>query len=112
MLANFLSLGLIAMGSGSQPGQPQQGNLLTMFGPLVIIFVIFYFLLIRPQKTQQKKLQQMVNAMRKGDAVITRAGIHGKIAGVNDTSVTVEIAENVRVKMTKDAIVHVTAAAE
>lgn len=88
-----------------------QGSLLTMFAPLVIIFVIFYFLLIRPQQKQQKKLQQMIQTMRKGDEVITRGGIHGRVAGIIDNIVTVEIAHNVQVKMNRDAISHVKAPA-
>lgn len=92
--------------------QPSLQSSLMSFAPLLLIFVIFYFLLIRPQKTQQKKLQAMVTAMRKGDAVITRAGIYGKVAGIAENIVTVEIAENVRVKMTREAIVHVTPATE
>ena len=92
--------------------QPSFQSSLMSFAPLLLIFVIFYFLLIRPQKTQQKKLQAMVASMRKGDAVITRAGIYGKVAGIADNIVTVEIAENVRVKMTRDAIVHVNPSVE
>lgn len=88
----------------------QQSNLFTMFAPLAIIFLIFYFLLIRPQQKQQKKVQQMLVNIRKGDQVITRGGIHGKIANVADNIVTVEIANNVNVKMSKDAIIHVTPA--
>lgn len=94
------------------PQQPSLQSSLMSFAPLLLIFVIFYFLLIRPQKAQQKKLQAMVAAMRKGDSVITRAGIYGKVAGIAENIVTVEIAENVRVKMTRDAIVHVNPSVE
>jgi preprotein translocase subunit YajC len=97
---------------GGQGGASGQGSLLTMFAPLAIIFVIFYFLLIRPQQKQQKKLQSMLGSMRKGDQVVTRGGIHGKIFGIADNIITVEIAENVRVKMGRDAVVHVTPSAE
>lgn len=111
---NASTHGLLAMGQAPNGGQgaPQQGSLLTMFAPLLIIFVIFYFLLIRPQQKSQKKLQQMVSAMRKGDQVITRAGIHGKITAIVENIVTVEIANNVNVKMNRDAILHVTPAAD
>lgn len=103
---------LIGMGQppGGANGQ-QGGNLLTMFAPLAIIFVIFYFLLIRPQQKQQKKLQQMLTAMRKGDEVVTRGGIHGRIAAIAENIVTVEIANNVQVKMNRDAIIQVKAPA-
>lgn len=111
-LLNFYTPRLLLMGQtptqgGASPG-PQ--GMLMSFAPLILIFLIFYFLLIRPQRTQQKKLQQMVGAMRKGDGVVTRAGIYGTIAAIEDNTVLVEIANNVRVKMAKDAIVHVTPA--
>ncbi len=100
---------MLAMGQAPNQGQgtAQQGNLLTMFAPLLLIFVIFYFLLIRPQQKQQKKLQQMLSGMRKGDEVITRGGIHGRIDNIIDNTVMVEIANNVKVKMNRDAIIHV-----
>lgn len=102
---------ITTLGMGTPPqgsnGQPQQGSLLSMFAPLAIIFVIFYFLLIRPQKKQQKKLQGMLQNIRKGDSIITRGGLHGTITGIADNILTVEIAENVKVKMARDAIVHV-----
>lgn len=104
---------MLTMGqTPSGGGQAGQASMLSMFAPLIIIFIIFYFLMIRPQQKQQKKLQQMLQAMRKGDQVVTRGGIHGKITGVADNIVTVEIAENVRVKMGRDAIVHVSPASE
>lgn len=104
----MLSMGAPPQKQGKEGSSP--GNMFTMFGPLVIIFVIFYFLLIRPQKSQQKKLQQMLTAMRKGDSVVTRGGIHGKVAGITDNIITVEIADNVKIKMNRDAITHVSPA--
>lgn len=99
---------LMEMGQSPAGGNGQsQGSLLTMFAPLVIIFIIFYFLLIRPQQKQQKKLQQMIQAMRRGDEVITRGGLHGRVSGIAENIVTVEIAHNVQVKMNRDAIIHV-----
>lgn len=93
----------------AQTATPPQGNMLTMFAPLGLIFVIFYFLLIRPQQKQQKKLQQMLAAVKKGDQVVTRGGIYGKITGVADNNIlTVEIASNVQVRMSRDSIIQVT----
>ena len=69
------------------PGPP--GGALGSFVPFILIFVIFYFLLIRPQKQKQKKLQQQVDAMRTGDKVITAGGIHGLETNVKKESVTV-----------------------
>lgn len=110
----MLTASLLAMGQAPSqtPGGAPQGNLLTMFAPLAIIFVIFYFLLIRPQQKQQKKVQQMLSNVRKGDQVVTRGGIHGKIAAINENILTIEIANNVQVKMSRDAIIHVTPATE
>jgi preprotein translocase subunit YajC len=75
------------------------------FAPLVILFVIFYFLLIRPQQKKAKEHREMVSKLEKGDAVVTSGGIHGTITGVAEDAVTMEIAENVRVKVAKEHVV-------
>ena len=72
--------------------------------PLIILFVIFYFLLIRPQQKRSKEHKQMISAIQKGDQVITTGGIHGRVASVNEDSISVEIAEGVKVKVSKEAI--------
>ncbi|MBI1910992.1 MAG: preprotein translocase subunit YajC [Deltaproteobacteria bacterium] len=72
--------------------------------PLVILFVIFYFLLIRPQQKKAKEHKQMLSGIQKGDSVITNGGIHGRVVSVNEETITVEIADNVKVKFAKDAI--------
>lgn len=74
------------------------------FLPLILIFVVFYFLLIRPQQKQAKQHQQFLNDLKKGDKVITRGGIHGSITGLTDTIVTLEIAKDILVKVSRDAI--------
>ena len=100
-------LGLIAM-AGQQGGAGgQQTSWLSTLMPLVIIFAIFYMLMIRPQQKQQKKHRAMVAAMKKGDQVVTRGGMHGTIYGVTDTVVTVEIAKDIRIKFSKEAIASV-----
>lgn len=73
--------------------------------PLVLIFVIFYFLLIRPQQKKAREHREMLSKLEKGDMVVTSGGICGKITGVADDSATVEIAENVKVKVVKEHIV-------
>ncbi len=78
-----------------------------MFLPMILVFVIFYFLLIRPQSKQRKQHQELLNTLKKGDEVVTSAGIHGKVHGVADNVVTLEIADNVRVKMDKQQITSV-----
>lgn len=77
---------------------------LMSIAPLVILFVIFYFLLIRPQQKKAKEHKQMLSAIQKGDNVVTSGGIHGRVVSVNEDTVTVEIADDVKVKISKEAI--------
>jgi len=76
--------------------------------PLVLIMVIFYFLLIRPQQKKLKEHKAMVEATKKGDSVVTGGGIFGKITDVKDDVLTVEIADGVKVKVKRDTIVGAT----
>lgn len=76
-------------------------------GPLVLMIamlLIMYALIIRPQQRQQKEQQKMVDAIQRGDAVVTQGGIHGKVTGLADDILTVEIAEKVRIKINRSAI--------
>lgn len=73
--------------------------------PLVLIMVIFYFLLIRPQQKKLKEHKAMVEATKKGDAVITAGGIIAKVTDVKDDVLTVEIADGIKVKVKRDTIV-------
>ncbi len=76
--------------------------------PIVLIFIIFYFLLIRPQQKKMKDLKAMVEALRRGDQVVTAGGIVGKVVKVQDDGmVELEIAEGVKVKVIKHTITHV-----
>lgn len=95
-------LGLLAQQQQSSPAAP--GGMLGMFAPMLLVFVVFYFLLIRPQQKQQKKLQAMVSAMRRGDLVVTRGGIHGKVAQLAEQTVLMEIANNVQITIDKNQI--------
>ena len=74
------------------------------FIPLILIFVVFYFLLIRPQQKQAKQHQAYLSELKKGNKIITKGGIYGEITGLTDSVLTLEIAENVRIKVTRDAI--------
>lgn len=73
--------------------------------PIVLIFAVFYLLLIYPKQREQKKHAQMLSELRKGDEVVTSAGIHGRVVGVSDTVVVLKIAENVKIEIEKS---HVT----
>ncbi|MGZ5201293.1 MAG: preprotein translocase subunit YajC [Telluria sp.] len=79
------------------------GNL-TTFLPLVLMFVVMYFLMIRPQQKRQKELKSMMDALTKGDEVITVGGVLGKVVKVNDAYVTVEVAPNTEIVVQKSAI--------
>ena len=84
----------------------------TQFLPLVLIFVVFYFLLIRPQQQKQKETRQMISALKRGDSVVLNSGVIGKIVRVEDKEVGVEIAQNVTVKVIKTMISEVRARGE
>lgn len=77
---------------------------IAQFVPLVLIFIVFYFLLIRPQQKKAKEHQVYLTNLKKGDKIITGGGIHGQIVGLTETVVTLEIAENVRIKINRSAI--------
>ncbi len=76
--------------------------------PLVLIFIAFYFLMIRPQQRRMKTLQTAVAGVKKGDSVVTAGGLVGKVTKVEDAFVEVEIAPNVKVKVVKATLAEVT----
>ncbi len=103
--ADFLVSPAHAQTGGAATGADLFGGFLL---PLLLIFVVFYFLLIRPQNKKLKEHRQMVEALRRGDKVVTSGGIIGSISKVdNDTEITIEIAEKVRVKVLRHAITEV-----
>ncbi len=86
----------------AQAAEGGANNALFQMLPLIFIFVIFWFLLIRPQMTARKKHQEMVSNVRRNDVVVTQGGIVGKVTKVlDDNEVMVEIADNVTVKVVK-----------
>lgn len=81
--------------------------------PLLLIFVVFYFFVIRPQQQRQKQHKSMLGSLRRGDRIVTAGGIVGTVAKVlNDSEVTVDIAENVRVRVIRSTISQVLAKTE
>ena len=74
------------------------------FIPLILMFVIFYFLLIRPQQKKTKEHRQMIENLKTGDRIITAGGLHGRITGVSEAFLTVEIAEKVRVRVNRSSV--------
>ena len=81
-----------------------QPNPLLSFLPLLILFAVFYFMLIRPQMKRAKDQRTMIAALAKGDEVVTNGGIAGRIDDLGDSFVTLEIATNVKIKLQKSAI--------
>ncbi|MEM1270578.1 MAG: preprotein translocase subunit YajC [Bacteroidota bacterium] len=75
--------------------------------PMVLIFAIFYFLLIRPQQKKEKERQAMIAAVSKGDNILTNGGIYGKITQVDDTSVLIQVDDGVKIRIEKSAIASV-----
>lgn len=92
-----------AMGQAPQGGQ-QAGSPIGGFLPLILIFAVFYFLLIRPQKKQAKDQQKMINSLKKGDLIVTSGGMHGKITGLKGKQIEVEIAKNIKVIINRSAV--------
>jgi preprotein translocase subunit YajC len=92
----------IAYAAGAAPAGAAGG--LASFVPLILIFVVFYFLLIRPQQKKAKEHQAYLSELKKGEKIITTGGIHGRITGLTDSTVTLEIAENIRIKVTRGSI--------
>ena len=99
----FISDALAAAPAEGQADPLGLGGLL----PLVFIFVIFYFLMIRPQSKKAKEHKQMVGALAKGDEIVTNGGLLGKLSKVGDNFVEVELADGVTVKLQRQAIANV-----
>lgn len=91
---------------------PEAPNPLFQFMPLILIGVMFYFLLIRPQQKQRKEHQQLVSSLKSGDKVVTNAGIHGLIANVKEHTIMLKIADNVKIELDKASITRRTTATD
>lgn len=91
----------IAYAQSNPAAAPAVGGMasLSQFAPLILIFIVFYFLLIRPQQKKAQEQQSFLSNLQKGDKVMTGGGVHGTITGLTDTAVTLEIADNVRIKV-------------
>ena len=100
-MTNFAYLYLM----GQPTGAAGQANPLLTFLPLILVFVVFYFFMIRPQMKKQKELTNYRNALKKGDKVITTGGIFGRVIEVKDYYVTVDVGGDVKLKIDKNALV-------
>ncbi len=95
---------VFAMGPPPQGGTGPAPSPIMSFLPLIIIFVIFYFLLIRPQQKRAKAHRDFLNSLQRGDEVMTVGGLIGRIKGLTDEVVTLEVADSVRVKVARAQI--------
>lgn len=97
-----------AMGGAGGGGGIGGGGDISFIIMMAVVFAIFYFLMIRPQQQKQKEVKKMREELAHGDMVVTVGGIHGKVTGLTDAVITLEIAEKVRIKVSREYIGAVT----
>jgi preprotein translocase subunit YajC len=98
----------VAWAEGTPGGGAAAGGLLSLV-PFVLIFAIFYFLLILPQQKQRKQLKVMLEALKKGDKVVTASGIWGTVTNLGKDTVTLQIADNTKIKIQREHIARLRA---
>lgn len=86
----------------------EASNPLAVFFPLILIFLVFYFLIIRPQKKKEDTRKKMVEAVKKNDRVVTIGGVHGTVTQVDESSVLVQVDNNTKLRIEKSALSSVT----
>ncbi len=101
----------IFLAQASNQPSPAGGGIISLL-PIVFIFIIAYYVMIRPQMRRQKEQQRLVSALKTGDRVVTSAGIHGMITNVKDSTVILKVADNVKLEMEKSAVTNVLKSAE
>src|ERR1041385_9576609 len=99
-ILNMLCL-ILAQAQTGSPGSVPGGGISSFFVPLIFIFIIMYFVMIRPQKKRQEQQQKLIGTLKTGDRVVTSAGIHGLISNVKETTVLVKVADNVKIEIDK-----------
>jgi preprotein translocase subunit YajC len=102
----FISSAFAQTAPAAAAGGDMQSTLMSML-PLVLMFVVLYFVMIRPQMKKQKEAKAMIDALAKGDEVVTVGGMLGKITKINDNSLSVEVANGVEVQIQRNAVVQV-----
>ena len=90
----------------AQAGGDAGGGLFSLL-PLVVIFILFYFLLIRPQQKRAKQHKEMVTALKKGEEIVTNGGLLGKVADLDDNFITLEIASGLNAKVQRQSVAQV-----
>lgn len=84
--------------------QAGQGGMMELLLPLILMFGVFFFLVILPQSRKQKKHQELLKSLQKGDEVVTQSGMYGKIYGLADNVVTLEVSQNCRIRVDRQSI--------
>lgn len=79
-------------------------SILSSIVPFLLIIVIFYFLILRPQQKRQKERVKLLESIKKGDKVITAGGVHGTVEGIEDKTLLIKIAENVKIKVERSSV--------
>jgi preprotein translocase subunit YajC len=102
-------LPIIAM---QPPAGNGQGGIFSLFLPLILIFVVFYFFIIRPQQKRQKERQNLLSALKKGDKVIAAGGLHGTVIGLDDKTLLLQVADNVKIKCERSSVITILKEAE
>lgn len=104
-MIDWIALLAQAQGKGGGSGTPGcgGGGLMNLL-PMVLLFVVFYFLLIRPQQKRAKEHQNMLSNLKRGDNIVTNGGLVGKITGISDKIVTLEVAEKIRIRVLRSHI--------
>ena len=93
-----------AMASPPKDGGQSAPGLGQMLFPMVIVFAIFYFLILRPQKKKESTHKKFLDEIKRGDEVITNSGIHGRVSNIADAIITLEVADKVKIRISKNAI--------
>ncbi len=102
----FISSAFAQTAPAAAAGSDLQSTLMSML-PLVLMFVVLYFVMIRPQMKKQKEAKAMIDAIAKGDEVVTVGGMLGKVTKINENSLSVEVANGVEVQIQRNAVVQV-----
>ena len=87
--------------------QAQTANPLMNFAPLIFIFVIFYFMLIRPQRQREKQHQALLSNLNKNDEIVTNSGIHGTVVNVKEKSIILRVDDNVKIELDKNCVAYI-----
>ncbi len=102
----FISSAIAQTAPAAAAGGDMQSSLMSML-PLVLMFVVLYFVMIRPQMKKQKEHRAMIDALAKGDEVVTSGGMLGKVTKLSETQMSLEVANNVEIQVQRSAVVQV-----